>query len=106
MIMMITMKSSACFLALPYLLVLQAWLSGLLHPGYRACTKDNFLQLPSVPMTYLSNVVIIMVMVMVVPIAIVIVIVIRVKQLYHWHVAGLLSLLAKALNLPMAPLKD
>ena len=63
MMMVMTMKSSACFLALPYLLVLQAWLSGLLHPGYRACTKDNFLQLPSVPMTYLSNVVIIMVMV-------------------------------------------
>ena len=44
-------------------------------------------------------------MVMVMVIAIVIVIAIRVKQLYHWHVAGLLSLLAKALNLPMAPLK-
>ena len=36
----------------------------------------------------------------------VIVIVIRVIQIYHWHVVGLLSLLAKALNLPMAPLKD
>ena len=53
MMMMMTMKkSSSCFPCCPICLGFQPWLSGLLHRGYLACTKDNFLQLPNVPMTY------------------------------------------------------
>ena len=125
---------------LPYLLrPLQPWLSALLHRGYRACSKDNFLQLPSVPMTYLSdgdddddnhfisdllyyqfkgnN---IMIIYNKSPYYITIGMSSSLSwysyqlswswwlsaiYVYHWHVARLLPLLTKALNLPCAPLQ-